>query len=359
MQSPPTPTEDDEASIPTEHVRNGPHLSAGSRKAAKRTFPWDLKADEIQLALPDPQGEVIPARKKQRLDQSLPTSTDEATTKNTSHDTSVALPSPALRRSSRLVITTSRIGTSAPPPTAAANASTLRRSRHQTHLPPIEGARKTASPAASPDLSVDLPPPAADNDDANKNAYPATDKQSNARTTQLTGRWTPEEDETLSTAVTNKKKHGKEQRIDWETIAALVPGRTKVQCSNRWHHALVSNIDPATARVGKWTADEDKKLKGAVLKHGGKNWEAITALVPGRSQKQCCVRWHDRLDPSIGQMTARTGQWTADEDKKLKNAVRANSGKSWGTIAGLVPGRTKVQCRLRWRKINPATARRK
>jgi hypothetical protein len=58
LQGPPTtPTEDDEASIPTEHVRNGPNLNrifTVRHKAAKRTFPWELTADEIQLALPPP-----------------------------------------------------------------------------------------------------------------------------------------------------------------------------------------------------------------------------------------------------------------------------------------------------------------
>jgi hypothetical protein len=94
MQGPPTPTEDEDASIPTEHMQNGPDLSAGSRKAAKRTFPWDLKADEIQLALPPQEGEVIPARKKQRLGEHFPTPTDEATAENVSHAPTVALPPP-------------------------------------------------------------------------------------------------------------------------------------------------------------------------------------------------------------------------------------------------------------------------
>jgi hypothetical protein len=365
MQGPPTPTEDDEASIPTEHVGNGPHASAGSRKAAKRTFPWDLQADEIKLVLPDPQGEAIPARKKQRLDYSLPTSTDEATTKNTSHDTSVALPSPALRRSSRLVIATSRIGTSAPPPTATVNASTLRRSsrprrsRHQTHLPPIEGARKTASPAASPDRSVDLTPPAADNDDANKNAYPVTDKQSNARATGATGHWTPEEDAELKNSVASnrKKKCGKECKSDWVAIAALVPGRTKRQCCNRWYDALDPSVALTAGRKGKWTEDEDKKLKGAVETHGGSNWKTIVALVPGRTRTQCQKRWRDNLVHNIDPATAHTGKWTADEDKTLKNAVQTHGGKDWVATAALVPGRTKRQCCNRWHEtLDPSIA---
>ncbi len=55
------------------------------------------------------------------------------------------------------------------------------------------------------------------------------------------------------------------------------------------------NIDPTTARAGRFTPDEDNKLKDAVQRHGGKDWDAIAALVPGRTRKQCSSRWHDAL----------------------------------------------------------------
>jgi hypothetical protein len=91
-----SPTEDDEASIPTEHERNGPNWNRTftvCRKAAKRTFPWELTADEIQLASPPPQDEDIQETKRPRLEEPVPTSIDEATTNTTPHATTVALPS--------------------------------------------------------------------------------------------------------------------------------------------------------------------------------------------------------------------------------------------------------------------------
>jgi hypothetical protein len=293
MQGPPTtPTEDDEASIPTEHVRNSPNLNRAftvRRKAAKRTIPWKLTADEIQLALSPPQDEDMRETKRRRLEEPFPTSTDEAATKTASHDTTVALSLPD-----------------------AAHTS-------------------------------------ADNDDAN--ADPVTETQPNARITGATGRWTLVEDAKLTNAITNTRK--KKQSKNWIAIAALVPGRTKIQCRSRWHNYLNPSIDRTTAHTGKWKEDEDIKLKAAVQKHGGKDWVAIATLVPGRTTKQCWNRWHDALDPSLDRTTAHTGKWKEDEDIKLKAAVQKHGGKDWFAISALVPGRTQSQCYRRWRYMDP------
>jgi hypothetical protein len=115
-------------------------------------------------------------------------------------------------------------------------------------------------------------------------------------------RWTPEEDTKLTNAVktTGKKKnkYGEDYSMDWAAVSALVPGRTKIQCKSRWHDALHSKSDETTTRVGKWTKEEDVKLTDAVEKRNGKNWAAVSALVPGRTKKQCCYRWVKYLAPS-------------------------------------------------------------
>jgi hypothetical protein len=75
------------------------------------------------------------------------------------------------------------------------------------------------------------------------------------------------EDTKLTSAVrgTYKKKCGKKYKTAWAAVAALLPGRTKRKCSDRWR----GGINPIPGRVGKWAADEDKKLKDAVPTHGG------------------------------------------------------------------------------------------
>jgi hypothetical protein len=135
------------------------------RKAAKRTLSWDLETGELDLVSSPPlQAEDIPAaaRKKPRLEEPLPTATDEA-------------------------------------------------------------ARKTPSPDISVGLS---PPPAADgDDDTDADADPSTDNQPNTVATGH-WTTDEDSKLTSAVANTSKKKCVKEYKSDWVVISALVPGRT-------------------------------------------------------------------------------------------------------------------------------------
>jgi myb proto-oncogene protein len=156
------------------------------------------------------------------------------------------------------------------------------------------------------------------------------------------GNWEKDEDIKLKDAV---QAHGGK---NWGAIAALVPSRTITQCSSRWHNVLGLSIVRTNERTGKWAEDEDSKLTDAVQTHGGKDWSAIAALVPGRGERQCCNRWHKTLDPNIDRKSGRAGYWTEDEDIKLKDGVQTHGGKNWDAIVAMVPGRTRSQCYDRW-----------
>jgi myb proto-oncogene protein len=149
------------------------------------------------------------------------------------------------------------------------------------------------------------------------------------QTSGRAGRWTPEEDAKLIEAVTEFGK-------DWLVVAAKVPNRTNVQCRYRW----IMYLDLDT-KSGKWTAEEDAKLTVAE-KELGNDWTAVAAIVPGRTNKQCCVRWAKSSDPDT-----KSGNWTVEEDAKLTVAVK-EFGEDWGAVAAMVPGRTNAHCRRRW-----------
>jgi myb proto-oncogene protein len=153
------------------------------------------------------------------------------------------------------------------------------------------------------------------------------------------GTWAAEEDTRLTNAV---KEHGVN---NWAAVAALVPGRTNVQCRYRWVNILDPNNNINTNNsTGKWTVEEDAKLAEAVTEFGN-DWIRVATLVPGRTNGQCCQRWAQSLDPNNNNNS--TGKLTVEEDAKLTEAV-AEFGNNWIRVATLVPGRKNVQCRRRW-----------
>jgi hypothetical protein len=96
---------------------------------------------------------------------------------------------------------------------------------------------------------------------------------------------------------------------------------------------------------------QNSKLKDAVQTHGDKDWVTSAALVPGRTRGQCWKRWKESLNPSIAFTAGRKGKWEEGEDSKLEDAVQTHGEDSWGTIAALVPGRTRRQCNARWHAV--------
>lgn len=58
-----------------------------------------------------------------------------------------------------------------------------------------------------------------------------------------------------------------------------------VEC--RWRKTL----HPSRQRVGRWAVDEDKRLKISVMLFGPKLWNKIAKFIPGRTQVQCRERY--------------------------------------------------------------------
>jgi myb proto-oncogene protein len=116
-------------------------------------------------------------------------------------------------------------------------------------------------------------------------------------------------------------------------------------------------LDPAIEKsAGKWKPEEDAKLTEAVKKHGKDCWVTVAAMVPGRTNKKCRSRWVDTVNPTNGNNGKLRRSWKPKEDAKLTEAVKKH-GKHWATVAAMVPGRTNLQCRLRWvRNLDPDRA---
>ncbi|KAG8388014.1 hypothetical protein BUALT_Bualt02G0081200 [Buddleja alternifolia] len=149
--------------------------------------------------------------------------------------------------------------------------------------------------------------------------------------------WTKEEDNQLRAAV---ETFGES---NWQLVASAMEGRTGTQCSNRW----LKTLHPGRKRIGKWTEEEDKRMKVAVTLFGPKTWKKVARCVPGRTQVQCRERWVNCLDPSLN-----TAEWTQVEDSKLEAAI-AEHGYCWSKVAACVPRRTDNQCWRRWKVLFP------
>jgi hypothetical protein len=224
------PSEEAEASISTENVREGPNLNCtfpARRKAAKRTLPWDLSVDELELVSPPPppEAEDIQARKKPRLEEPFSASTDEAATILSSHDTPVSLPADVNH----------------------AVADPVKGKRAIFHWTPEADAKLTS--AVTNTCKKKRGKEYKKNWVAIATLIPdrmrtqCRDRWHNAldpkivRAAGCTGKWDEDEDRKLKDAV---QIHGGK---DWVAIGALAPGRTKSQCCSRWHYLLKRKID--------------------------------------------------------------------------------------------------------------------
>eukprot|EP00924_Labyrinthula_sp_SR-Ha-C_P003806 augustus_masked-scaffold_3-processed-gene-5.51-mRNA-1 protein AED:0.14 eAED:0.33 QI:0/-1/0/1/-1/1/1/0/232 len=161
-----------------------------------------------------------------------------------------------------------------------------------------------------------------------------------------TGRWSKDEDEKLRKIVNSIGD------TNWVKVANYVKNRSSSQCMQRWKQVLRPGL-----KKGAWTTQEDELLTKLVYQHLGssiyetpipkiKSWKFAEDYIKGRTSKQCRERWVLVLDPTICK-----AEWTQQEDETLLTLQKL-IGNKWTLIKELMENnRTENSIKLRYKKL--------
>ena len=156
--------------------------------------------------------------------------------------------------------------------------------------------------------------------------------------------WSAEEDRKLKHAWVLELGND----LKWSNIARHLPGKTAKQCSMRW--LLVSN---PMIHKGAYTHEEDRIIADMVDLHGEAAFATwVPQVLPHRTSKSVGERWFVRLKPGVRE----GGPWTEAEDEALRSGVSALGAGNWKQISereGLEM-RSKREVLKRWQILSGA-----
>ncbi|KAF9313189.1 Myblike DNAbinding domain-containing protein [Podila horticola] len=144
--------------------------------------------------------------------------------------------------------------------------------------------------------------------------------------------WTEEENNILREAVRVLGDN------NWSQVSYCLDNRSATQCHQHWTKSVCSTI-----RRVRWLPEEDSALRKAVEVYGTGKWAKVQHHVPGRTDIQCRERYVNVLAPNI-----RFGSWSKEESEKLMHLVELHGAGKWALIASHMDGRTDNQCVRRW-----------
>lgn len=88
-------------------------------------------------------------------------------------------------------------------------------------------------------------------------------------------------------------------------VSSTTPSTPLTSVSNH-ERKRVKSSQIKNVNRGRWTKDEDKRLKELVLLHG-ENWPFISQYFKDRTDSQCQQRWEKVVNPNLVK-----GPWTKE-----------------------------------------------
>lgn len=127
--------------------------------------------------------------------------------------------------------------------------------------------------------------------------------------------------------------------IDWNQISTLdlEHRHSSYSCEAMWLVYLQPQL-----RRDDWTAEEDKALLAAAKANKLQNWQAIAGAVSQRSDYQCFVRMQTTLRFHLEPTS--TMRWSHEDNERLCAIVQRNTVNgltNWSQVVEHFPGRSR------------------
>lgn len=155
--------------------------------------------------------------------------------------------------------------------------------------------------------------------------------------------WTKKEKALLSQIVAG---YPSKESLPWAQIASQFADKTAMECFMLFKNELDEDLNK-----GVWSKEENARLIDLAVRYDEHDWVSVAAeLDTCRSPMQCLAQYQQCNNLNL----INSGDWSEEELETLRLAVDMYGEHDWQHVANTLPGRTHRQCLMRWRKMRDA-----